>query len=319
VIASAGFGAVFAYRIGIEHSYLLAGLTVLFAVTLEGIKPLAINAAFQSLGAWPVIRGLCLALLGLVAVAYSLTSELALMAASRGDLAAHRAAESFAAQSNRDRHQRAKQELDSLKPTKPVAELEALRKSWHQRMGKNDPWFYEPELARTKRRLELEAVLRTNTSIAPKIADPAATLLVTYLAALGITASVEVVATWLNLVPVLALELGSALAVVLVASVAPRSLPETTVTLPVSQVISPEKPAPGPPVTRETATERDRVASQIMSHLRANGGSARGSYRALGKMLAADRNTVGRALNSLAAAGLIALEASRQGSLLKLM
>ena len=46
VIASAGFGGVFAWKIGIEHSYLLACLTVLFAVALEGIKPLAISAAF---------------------------------------------------------------------------------------------------------------------------------------------------------------------------------------------------------------------------------------------------------------------------------
>jgi len=42
--------------------------------------------------------------------------------------------------------------------------------------------------------------------------------LTVYLGALGITAAVEMVATWLNLVPVIAMELGSALAGVLVAS-----------------------------------------------------------------------------------------------------
>ena len=59
VVASAGFGAVFAWQIGIQHGFVLACLTVLFAVALEGIKPLAINAALQALDrgrcyeAWP--------------------------------------------------------------------------------------------------------------------------------------------------------------------------------------------------------------------------------------------------------------------------
>jgi hypothetical protein len=51
----------------------------------------------------------------------------------------------------------AKAELATLKPSRPVAELEAMRKSWHERMGKKEAWFYEPELARAKRRAELEA------------------------------------------------------------------------------------------------------------------------------------------------------------------
>jgi hypothetical protein len=46
VVASAGFGAVYAYRVGIEHSLALASLTVLFALALEGMKPLAIAQAF---------------------------------------------------------------------------------------------------------------------------------------------------------------------------------------------------------------------------------------------------------------------------------
>jgi hypothetical protein len=45
VVASAGFGALFAYKVGIEHSILLAGLSVLMAVALEAVKPLAIAQA----------------------------------------------------------------------------------------------------------------------------------------------------------------------------------------------------------------------------------------------------------------------------------
>ena len=72
VIASAGFGGVYAYRVGIEHSYLLAGLSVTFAVALELCKPLAIQAALEAFGRWNPIRGLLMALLGLIAITYSL-------------------------------------------------------------------------------------------------------------------------------------------------------------------------------------------------------------------------------------------------------
>jgi hypothetical protein len=57
VVASAGFGGVFAYKVGVQHSILLAGLTVLMALALEGVKPLAIAAAFQSIGSLKIVRG----------------------------------------------------------------------------------------------------------------------------------------------------------------------------------------------------------------------------------------------------------------------
>jgi len=331
VIASAGFGAVFAYRIGIEHSYLLAGLTILFAVALEGLKPLAISAAFDALSRWQIVRGLSMLLLGGVAVAYSLTSELALMSASRGDLAAVRASGAFAANAAADRYQRAQQELASLKPARPVAELEALvaRSRGKTCAAENGtgrwvcpPSPFAPELGRAKRRAELETIIVTSSESlvsgpSVKVADPGASSLATYLGALGLSVSAEVVATWLNLVPVLALELGSALAVVLVASIDPKPV-EALRLRQVSQPIAPGNPPLALTVTRETISERDRVAIQIVGHLKANGGSARGSHRAWGKMLGADRNTVGRALNTLAAAGTIALATSKAGTVLRL-
>ena len=44
----------------------------------------------------------------------------------------------------------------TLKPTRAVAELEAMRAGW-RRAYPNQPWVLEPELARAKRRAELEA------------------------------------------------------------------------------------------------------------------------------------------------------------------
>ena len=57
-----------------------------------------------------------------------------------------------------------------------------------------------------------------NRRARPRISDhdPKAAITYTYLGALGIVVSVEIVAQWLNLIPVIAIELGSALAMVVV-------------------------------------------------------------------------------------------------------
>jgi hypothetical protein len=252
-----------------------------------------------------------------VAVAYSVTSELALMAGSRGDLAAERLRASETSNIARDRYLAAKTELARLQPSRTVLELEALVGAFRPicRTVKGAQSCSKPvpliaELARAKRREELEGVLaRTGAEVssgpAVAVADPSSSALVTYLSALGIGASESVVAQWLALVPVLALELGSALAGVLVASLGHRRVT-------VLESVNLALPAPA-------AIERDKVANQLLSHLRANGGSLRGSHRTLGKMLSADRNTVSRALNSLAASGRIAVTSSKAGTALRLV
>jgi DNA-binding transcriptional regulator YhcF (GntR family) len=66
-------------------------------------------------------------------------------------------------------------------------------------------------------------------------------------------------------------------------------------------------------------TERDKVATAIVDHLKANGGAVRGSHRRLGSQLGVNWNTVNRALHSLAASGVVALSSSKAGSVLKLV
>jgi len=123
------------------------------------------------------------------------------------------------------------------------------------------------ELARAKRRRELEADLadagaRVASGPTVTVADPGASALVTYLSVLGISASAGLVAQWLNLVPVLALELGSALAGVLVASVSHGRV-KTLMSTPLL-------------LTAPTAIERERVSQGIVRRLQANGGSLQG-------------------------------------------
>jgi hypothetical protein len=91
-LSSAGFGALFAWHSTIGHGPVMAALTVLFAIALEACKPLAVSSAFSAFRSWAVVRGLALSALATVAVAYSLTAELSLIAGSRGDLVAKREA-----------------------------------------------------------------------------------------------------------------------------------------------------------------------------------------------------------------------------------
>jgi hypothetical protein len=155
---------------------------------------------------WPgLIRSLearrwSAALVALVALmlagSYSVTAALGSAAGGRANAATTETATTDARKRAQDAYDAAKAELATLKPTRPVTELEAMRASWHQRMGKRDPWFYEPELARAKRRAELEAKIeRVASELAStgpaKQANSDARTLARYLQALGVNTTPE--------------------------------------------------------------------------------------------------------------------------------
>jgi hypothetical protein len=105
--------------------YLMAGLTVLMACALECAKPLAVVSALSALRNFAVIRGGALALLALVAVAYSLTAELSLMATARTDHIAQRTADSKAAKIADGQRTRIDTELARLSGMRPSATIKA--------------------------------------------------------------------------------------------------------------------------------------------------------------------------------------------------
>ena len=152
--------------------------------------------------------------------------------------------------------------------------------------------------------------------------DPGASALGTYLAALGVVLSTDALSRWLTLVPVLALEVGSALAGVLVQALSPqRSF--------VAEISRPEAGNEGSEVRSvvhvgqpdETgpSDERERVKAALVVHLKAEGGSFAGSERGLAALIGTSRPTVRRAINGLLVAGLVAAEASRNGTALRLI
>ena len=313
VIASVGFGAAYAYSIGIQHGILLAGLTVTFAVALELIKPLAISGALQALGSWRTWpRAVALSILGLVAVAYSLTAELALTASSRSDLVAKRGLEGTTATTDKTKYDAAVDELRVIMPSRTVPEVEAdiVRTKDIKRVAK-----LRGERARTERREKLQAIVSNYKPGMAKVADPGSASIQTYLSALGVSVELDTLAKWLNLVPVLALELGSALALVLVNAL-PRREPSVVVIEPLTPVhmVQPRIRL----LADHSASTREAVAQLIMNHVRNHGGSVTGSERVFARSIGATKPTVRRAIRSLVKSGKLQLDVTKQGTLLSL-
>ncbi len=126
VIASAGFGCLYAFQTNIGHGVVLASLAVLFAACLELAKPLAVAGAGKAFKNWRIGQGLALTALALTAVAYSLAAETSLMARSRSDAASERAGASLAASDARAKVQALQDEIAALKPSRAVSEIEPL-------------------------------------------------------------------------------------------------------------------------------------------------------------------------------------------------
>jgi hypothetical protein len=195
------------------------------------------------------------------------------------------------------------------------------------------------ELARAARRQVLEAELselvagaRNSTDAArgqqtKADADPGATALATYLAALGLAVPVNVLSQWLVLVPVFALEIGSAFAGLLVAgssgtlrsaprqkcSVAP---PSNTQQTPIQST-----PEPGVQGVQDSASKlavADDPAERLLQLLRDRGGEVFGGQRTLGKALGVSAARVNTLLDELAASGRIVVAAAKNGTRVRL-
>lgn len=255
MIASAGFGCAFAFTQGAHHGPALAACAVAMALGLELAKPFAIEGVFSCLRSWAIGRALAMAALGLVAVAYSLTAELSLMAATRGDAAAERTKASDSAKDDRAELARLTAERSAMPAFTPAtaetvtAARDAVTLAATVRAaecGKRGPLCRQREgdeagaraalakaisdKAATDRAAKIDsdaATVRARLAKAAPVAataDPGAAALSALMATFGVTVPTTLVAQWLTLVGVVALELGSALAVVLVRATSPSGM-----------------------------------------------------------------------------------------------
>ncbi len=198
------------------------------------------------------------------------------------------------------------------------------------------------EKARADRRAELEAVLAAplpTTAATSNVhqqspdksvrdADPGASALATYLAALGFALPAKALTDWLALVPVIALELGSALAGVLVQAVSwPNRAGASQIRRP-EEVYEPIRAEAAEPVGHvghfkqiaapdDVGQEAERVKNAILGQLKERGEVA-ASQRGLAALIGTSRPTVRRAINTLMLAGIVMAEATRNGTVLRL-
>lgn len=355
VIASAGFGAVYGWHTGSHHGPLLGALSVLMALGLEGAKPFAIEGAMSALRSWSLGRALALAVLGTVAMFYSLTAELSLMATIRADSAAQRSHAGDAAAAAKARYAATQRELEALPLTRPgatiAADIERL-KTTAKLASCNDPTApgYGPvtrrvcgeiaslkaEAATSVQRERLQRALRDaerDLAGAPPAtkADAAASALNSYLATVGVPSDPGTLSEWLSLVPVLALELGSALAVILAGGTAVRQSPARRSSIAVPGFAlgrtdghdhDEADQVPGTPahvIEALTAPGISPLKAALVAHLRASGGTLRSGQRGLAKALGASTTELHRTIHALAAAGTIALSAAPSGTELRLL
>jgi hypothetical protein len=255
VLASSGFGAAYAWQTGAHGTLVVGGIPVLacmavvMALSLEIAKPYAIASCLASFRNWQPVTGAMLAVLGLVAITYSLTAEISLLAMLRSDTAAHRqlaievsADETAAAKRAAERYDAARNELAALASSRATGEVRAEIEGLLLVPGSNGcasidgpvtkrvcPKVLElrAELGRAVRREQLQsamvsasgaAAVTTRPREAFAVADPGAVALTTYLGELGFVVQPGIIAQWLVLIPVLALEVGSALAGILAGS-----------------------------------------------------------------------------------------------------
>jgi hypothetical protein len=348
VTASAGFGAFYAWHTGSHHGPTLGALSVLMALGLEGAKPFAVEGVFAALRSWSLGRAAAMALLGTVAVGYSLTAELSLMASIRADTAAQRTLAGDAAAIARARYDDTKAELAALPAARPAGTIaaEIARLETTPGLASCEDRTASAYGPITRRVCAEIAALRAEGGIAAQrerlhqaladaehdmaatppatTADPAASALATYLAALGITVAIASLSDWLALMPILALEIGSALAVVLFSGTRHGTARQNMGTDDHAEApeVSPEAVPKGGPEAASTAPcggAFTGVKAALLEHLEAHGGSVRSGQRRLAKALGTSTTELHRTIHALAAAGVIALSAAPTGTELRLM
>jgi len=337
VLASAGFGCVYAWTTGSQHGSALGVLSVAMALGLELAKPMAIAGSLAALRELALLRAPLLLMLGVVAVAYSLTAELSLMATTRGDVIAERKASSSNAATINIERERLGYELGAIGTTRPSATIEAeitgKLASDGRLQGCEAKWLTstkarevcievnqlraEKATAERKEKLEADlAALRSNNeATVEKKADPGAHALATYLGALGLTVNAEALSEWLVLVPVLALELGSALAGLLVGTVRSRvfSSVQSNAKAESDQAVSPENTSVHDIASLACPVERLKLV------LLQSGGEVFAGQRALARAVGVSVGAMNTMLDELARAGQIAVVASTKGTKVKLI
>jgi biotin operon repressor len=341
IVASAGFGAVYAWSTASTHGPLLAALAVLMAVSLDVIKPAAVVAALAAFRSLAIVRGALLTLLALVAVAYSLSAELSLFAKARTDSIAERVDHAQRVGAAVALRKRTAADLAALdKPNRTSAEVRAYVASTRQ--GTKARADIEAELARAESyegvKVRLDAAQDVLAELGGvKVADPGASALAGYLAALGVNVDPARLTDMLVLCGVLALEVGSALGMLVcvpmgrVPNVPLEGRAQQTrfadavvtpsVGMTTAPIVRPAQTSVFPSVVMgdHPLTTADQSArSKVLALVLASGGSLRAGHRDLAAQLGVSKTAVAFALRGLRDDGVLTTRAGATGTTLTL-
>jgi hypothetical protein len=286
------------------------------------------------------------------------TAALGSAAGGRADAATLETATAGARKRAQAAHDAATAELGGLKPSRPVAELEALLVAakpqcrvivqlGSRRTACSPPMALMAELGRAKRRAELEAKAERAAAELAKLrsvrqANSDAVAIAGYLTALGIQVDVDRVNRFLTLLTVLVVECGGGLALALAVALsgpawtpteaspdgldteAPtaRTLPAaTTDALPATG--HPQTPPARAPDTLSVRPERTRPVtvvrpSRVITWLEQHGGRAETSMRRLANAIGRSPSGVHEELRRLVACGRVTASSGPRGTVLAL-
>ncbi len=352
ITASAGFAAYFTWSVNRHEWWPLIVFAVCFALGLELAKPLAVHAIGGALRSWHFGRVAVLSLFVVVAVAYSLTASLQLMARTRSDGVSERVGTSQAASDARKALEGLRLELAATHQARSPAEVQPLidAKLVNPKLLRCAAPLEDPKLraicgevatlraeaARSDRRAvlgvriaELEATASAQgTSTSERVADPSAVALATYFRALGVQVEAQRLGDWLVLVGVIALEVGALFSVVLVQAAAgeparkcvqivdpPRSTAQ--VQRAAATELTTEQPAAAP--APHVLSIPDDPAERIVQLVRDRGGRLFGSQREIAKALGVSVGSVNAALEKLSTGGRVARTSTAKGTQLELV
>lgn len=361
ISASATLSAYYGFTVG-AHVHVALG--VVFAGAALGgecLKPFAVAQSLSAIRSREWLQGITCALLAAVCVAYSFASELSLAAGARGDLAAARGAAADNRQAIKDRRERAKAELKSIAPARSADVLQPLIDALKQTKGADGcngtPKLsdaraacakaadFESEAARARQRATLEAriseadALLAKPESATSSADPLASAVAAYAGAAGHPVQADAVSPWLALIPVLFLEFGSALSLVVLRAVSAPAPSQRTPAdglgtntelgfaageLPTHP--GQQTPASGEPEgsgktnveplrpARKPKADEQKIAAAVLAFVAGCGGKTFAGQRAIARAVGYSKSRVNEVLADLAAAGQIVLRPTPQGT-----
>jgi hypothetical protein len=289
--------------------------------------------------------------------AYSVTAALGSASSGRTNAAASETAAIDARAKAQAAYDGARAELDALKPSRPIGELEALVTAYapgrncrlQVALGRRSSVCSPPvglaaELGRARRRAELEgnmdaARAELERIAAPKQANSDAAALAGYFAALGLNVQTDSVNRLLVLLAVLVIECGGGLALAV-----GMSLSEHREQRVLNRVFTNDRNLRSPSFRANTSNigkegvrtrverspnavvfapvrhcSRKAVSDRLLEALRECGGPLQTSIRRLAHQLETTPTTLHTVAGELMAARVVAVDAGRQGSVFRLL